>query len=482
MSGAPYVRRAEPPETPLPTLAGNMALGVTQIILWGGTFFLVAVVSGPIVASTGWPQAMVVGALSLAIFVSGLPAPFVGRMIRRHGGRPMLVIGAVIVAAGLALMAVAPTLPVFLLAWVIAGLGMSASLYDPLFAAIGQAYGTAARGAMTQIAISSGFAVSLCWPATSFLVEQVGWRGACLTYAALCALVVAPLYAWALPSLRRTSVERAEPPRPYEPAGSQQPARLPAERLLAVTFAMAAMIMTAVSVQLLQLLQTMGVASTTAVALTGLIGPAQVGVRVVEPRLRAARASGLVPAPVERQRRARPPAAGHAPVAGVARHAALRGRQRHAHRGAGHAAAGALRTARICGGDGPPGAPPAARTGGYTRRLRLHRRMVRPRVAPVRDARRRNDQSRSVRLRLWLCLAPCRRTGLIRAAAVGARGRRPCRRAGPRYPADHPGGSPCRLEPIRHRLPHPAPTIPPPSRPCATSRWSISPGWSRATC
>ena len=282
MSGAPSVRRAEPSETPLPTLAGNMALGVTQIILWGGTFFLVAVVSGPIVASTGWPQAMVVGALSLAIFVSGLPAPFVGRMIRGHGGRPVLVIGAVIVAAGLALMAVAPTLPVFLLAWVIAGLGMSASLYDPLFAAIGQAYGTAARGAMTQIAISSGFAVSLCWPATSFLVDQVGWRGACLTYAILCALVVAPLYAWALPSLRRTPAERSEPTRPYEPAGSQEAARLPAERLLAVTFAMAAMIMTAVSVQLLQLLQTMGVASTTAVALTGLIGPAQVGVRVVE--------------------------------------------------------------------------------------------------------------------------------------------------------------------------------------------------------
>jgi predicted MFS family arabinose efflux permease len=277
------VRRAEPSEKlPHPTLAGNTALGVTQIILWGGTFFLVAVVSGPIVASTGWPQAMVVGALSLAIFVSGLPAPFVGRMIRRHGGRPVLVVGSVIVAAGLALMAVAPTLSVFLLAWLIAGLGMSASLYDPLFAAIGQAYGTAARGAMTQIAISSGFAVSLCWPATSFLVDQVGWRGACFTYAVLCALVVAPLYAWALPSLRRTPDERSEPARPYERAGSQEAARLPAERLLAVTFTMAAMIMTAVSVQLLQLLQTMGIASTTAVALTGLIGPAQVGVRVVE--------------------------------------------------------------------------------------------------------------------------------------------------------------------------------------------------------
>jgi hypothetical protein len=279
--GASPVRSSEPSGTPRPTLAGNAALGVTQIILWGGTFFLTAVISDPIVAATGWPQAMVVGALSLAIFVSGLPAPFVGRMIRRHGGRPVLIVGSMIVAAGLVLMAAAQRLPVFLLAWVIGGLGMSASLYDPLFAAIAQAYGSTARGAMTQIAISSGFAVSLCWPATRFLVDQVGWRGACLTYAILCVVLVAPLFHWALPSLRRIAAEPTAA-QPYESAGSTEAARLPAERLLAVTFAVAAMIMTAASVQLLNLLQALGVGGTTAVALTGLIRPAQVGVRVVE--------------------------------------------------------------------------------------------------------------------------------------------------------------------------------------------------------
>lgn len=283
MPGALTARGSEPPDTlPRPTIAGNVALGVTQIVLWGGTFFLTAVVSDPIVAETGWPQAMVVGALSLAIFVSGLPAPFVGRMIRRHGGRPVLVAGATIIAAGLVLMAVAQSLPVFLLAWMVAGFGMSAALYDPLFAAIGQAYGAAARGAMTQIAISSGFAVSLCWPATRFLVDHVGWRGACLTYAILSVALVVPLFAWALPARSRGAVEPAAAPRPYEPTGSTEAARLPAERLLAVTFTMAAMIMTATSVQLLNLLQTLGVGATAAVALTGLIGPAQVGVRVVE--------------------------------------------------------------------------------------------------------------------------------------------------------------------------------------------------------
>jgi MFS family permease len=265
---------------PTPTLLGNTALGITQIILWGGTFFLIAVVSGPIVASTGWPQGIVVGALSLAIFVSGLPAPLVGRLIRRHGGRPVLVAGSVLVAAGLALMAVAHSLPIFLLAWAVTGIGMSASLYDPLFAAIGQAYGTAARGAMTQIAISSGFAVSLCWPATSFLVDRIGWRGACLTYAVLSVVVVAPLYAWAVP--RRERSDTGERALDAGPIGAPVPARLPGERVLALTFTTAAMLMTAVSVQLPLFLQALGILGSTAVALTTLIGPSQVGVRVIE--------------------------------------------------------------------------------------------------------------------------------------------------------------------------------------------------------
>lgn len=187
-----------------------------------------------------------------------------------------------LVAAGLALMAAAHSLPMFLLAWAVTGIGMAASLYDPLFAAIGQAYGTAARGAMTQIAISSGLAVSLCWPATSFLVDRIGWRGACLTYAVLAVVVVAPLYAWALPRQGRMNAAEPEPATDPAPVAPPVPARLPGERILAATFTTAAMIMTAVSVQLPLLLQALGILGSTAVALTTLIGPSQVGVRVVE--------------------------------------------------------------------------------------------------------------------------------------------------------------------------------------------------------
>ena len=280
----PKTSPAPPPATAAgPTLPGNVALGLTQIVLWGGSFFLLAVLADPIVQSTGWPQGMVVGALSLAILISGVLSPWIGRMIRRHGGRTVLVAGSLVIAAGQILMAVAPNLPIFLLAWAVIGAGMAAALYDPLFAAIGQAYGASARRAMTQIAIASGFAITVCWPATRFLVVQVGWRGTCVVYAVLAVLVVAPLFAWALPRRERSAAVIPPPAVGATPlAKPTGPARLPGEHLLAVTFTSAAVIMTAVSVQLLLLLQAKGVSAGAAVALSVLIGPSQVGARILE--------------------------------------------------------------------------------------------------------------------------------------------------------------------------------------------------------
>jgi hypothetical protein len=194
--------------------------------------------------------------------------------------------GALVIALGQVLMALAPNLPVFLGAWVVTGIGMAGALYDPLFAAIGQAYGSSARGAMTQIAIASGFAITLCWPASSLLVETVGWRGTCLVYAGLAAFVVVPLFAWALPAQTGTAGPVAKVVAPetgaaplVSPAGRGP---LPGERILAVTFTSAAVIMTAISVQLLLILQAKGVAAGTAVALSTLIGPSQVGARILE--------------------------------------------------------------------------------------------------------------------------------------------------------------------------------------------------------
>src|SRR5579862_7766008 len=158
-----------------------------------------AVVAQPIADDTGWPLAWVVGGLSLGLLVAGLISPRVGRLIQHRGGRPVLAASAVLLAAGLGVLALAQTLPVYLAAWVVIGVGMGAGLYDPAFATLGRLYGEAARPAITTLTLFGGFASTVCWPLSAMFVERFGWRGASAAYAAIAVIVVLPLYLLGVP-------------------------------------------------------------------------------------------------------------------------------------------------------------------------------------------------------------------------------------------------------------------------------------------
>ena len=155
------------------------ALGIVQILAWGSSFYFPAVLAEPIVADTGWSLGWVVGGVSIGLLVAGLIAPRVGAIIERRGGRPVLAASSLLYAAGLAGIGFAPTLPLYLLAWVVLGAGMGTGLYDAVFAALGKLYGKEARTPITNLTLFGGFASTVCWPLSAFLAEMVGWRGAC---------------------------------------------------------------------------------------------------------------------------------------------------------------------------------------------------------------------------------------------------------------------------------------------------------------
>src|SRR5437868_5513409 len=77
-------------QTRLPGVVGIFLLGMLQILVWGGSFFLMAVMADPIMKETGWASQWVYGALSLSILVSAVLAPLTGRLIARYGGRTIL--------------------------------------------------------------------------------------------------------------------------------------------------------------------------------------------------------------------------------------------------------------------------------------------------------------------------------------------------------------------------------------------------------
>ena len=130
---------------------------------------------------------------------AGFISPRVGRTIERHGGRPVLAASAGLFAVGLCGLAAAPSLPLYLAAWLVLGLAMGAGLYDAAFATLGRLYGQGARQAITNLTLFGGFASTACWPLSAYLVSSLGWRGTCLVYAALHLAVALPLYLLTLP-------------------------------------------------------------------------------------------------------------------------------------------------------------------------------------------------------------------------------------------------------------------------------------------
>jgi MFS family permease len=259
------------------------ALGVAQILSWGTSFYFPAVLAAPIVADTDWPLAWVVGGTSIGLLTAGLISPRVGRIIDKHGGRPVLATSSLLHALGLIIIAVAPLLPVYLFGWVLVGTAMGTGLYDAAFAGLGRLYGREARGPITNLTLFGGFASTVCWPLGAFLVATFDWRITALVYAGLHLFITLPLHLVMPAGKAATSNDTASGEAVTNHAEVSPIAH---ERLI---FALAALVMTfaagigsVVVVHLLIFLQARGLDFAAAVSLGTLFGPAQVGARVVE--------------------------------------------------------------------------------------------------------------------------------------------------------------------------------------------------------
>jgi MFS family permease len=254
-------------------------LGVAQIVSWGSSYYLLAVLAGPISADTGWPAPWVVAGGSVGLLASGLAGPLVGRLITNHGGRPTMAFGSVLMAAGLLAVGAAPNLTAYLLGWAVLGLGMGAGLYDAAFSTLGRIFGGSARRAIAGVTLFGGFASTICWPLSALAVEHLGWRGACFAYAAAQAFVMAPMLLALLPREARKAPTDA-------PRGPQAVASVDAGRgafwLLAAILMVNGAVQTAISVHLLTMLQAQGLSLAAAVAIGALIGPGQVAARIME--------------------------------------------------------------------------------------------------------------------------------------------------------------------------------------------------------
>ena len=248
------------------------ALCVTQIVSWGILYYAFPVLNPQITAATGWPVQATTAAFSLALAVSALAGIRVGRILDRRGPRAVMTIGSTLGVISLTTVSAAPDLAVFTAGWMLAGLAMAATFYQPAFAALTRWWAPDHVRALTVVTLAGGLASTVFAPLTAALADHLSWRHTYLVLAGVLAAVTIPVHALALGA-----------PWPHAPAAAASRAGEAAAEigrsrpfvLLAAAFTLSAFAMYAVVVALVPLLLERGYTAGQAAWVLGIGGAGQ---------------------------------------------------------------------------------------------------------------------------------------------------------------------------------------------------------------
>ena len=182
----------------LPTIAapGRTAVAVTFVTLGlnYGVWYSYAVFLVALLREFGWSRSVLAGAFSVFVMVHGLSGPALGWLVERAGPRRVIMMGAALTGAGLALAAqTTAAWQLYLAFGVIAAAGVSGAGWVPSVilvrgwfpSHIGTALGIASAGI--------GVGIFALVPLAQLLIDRAGWRWA---FGALGLLVVG----WVIPA------------------------------------------------------------------------------------------------------------------------------------------------------------------------------------------------------------------------------------------------------------------------------------------
>lgn len=247
--------------------------GLSQILLWGGSYFLLSVLSGPVMQEMGWSYQQVYGCLSLALLISGLLLPAIGKIIQHREHNYILHYTGIVMGIGLMMTGWAQSYSLFVLGWIVIGIGMGMGLYDALFASLGKLYGSRAKKVIVWVTLIASLAPSISWPITSFLLHELGWRHTCFTWAGILMVGIYPIHQFIFrPAILKETITRTV----------TVSFRTKIFYLLLVNFTIGAIITTGVVVHLIDILSTRKFEMATILIIVAFLGPSQSAARTLE--------------------------------------------------------------------------------------------------------------------------------------------------------------------------------------------------------
>jgi MFS family permease len=250
----------------------TLPLAVAQTVIWASIFYLFPAFLPIWERETLWSKSELTGAFTLALFAAAAASPAAGRLIDAGYGRTLMLCGTSVSILGLLMLSQVAELWQFYAVWLILGLCMAASLYEPCFANLIRHLQQEARPAITRITLVAGLAGTVAFPSSHWLTSILTWREAVICYAAALALITLPLTA--------RSITRLQVQFPITSSPSTSDARnVPYGAvfwLLAISFMLIALVHGMIITHLLPLLAERGITAGFAIIVASLIGPMQV--------------------------------------------------------------------------------------------------------------------------------------------------------------------------------------------------------------
>lgn len=268
---------------PLPKHAWLIAgLSLTRLIGWGANYWTPSVLATSFARDLALSIPFVFGGITALLVIGAMLAPALGRHAERHGTRGLMSLGALICGAGFLCLAAAQGPASYLAAWCVIGVGHAMALANMGSVTVAQIMDERARRVIGVMMLVTGLSASLFWPLAAALADAIGWRGACVVFAALHVLVALPIHL--------TIPRHRKPQAPPQDAAAAlrlngrvpETQRRAAFILLATCFCLSGLVSWGLPLHFIGLFEASGLPLASAVAIASLTGPATIAARLIE--------------------------------------------------------------------------------------------------------------------------------------------------------------------------------------------------------
>ena len=182
-----------------------LTLGLLYGIWYSYSVFLVALVE-----HFGWSRSVTAGAMSVFIVTHGLFGPFAGRLVEQFGPTRLMMVGAVVMSAGLLLTSqINQWWQLYISFGVVTALGLGACGWVPSVILSERWFPNKVGTALGIVTAGIGVGIFTLVPLTNYLIETVQWRSAFQVLAVMVVVLILPaaFFILRLPTASESSIQ-----------------------------------------------------------------------------------------------------------------------------------------------------------------------------------------------------------------------------------------------------------------------------------